>query len=302
MLVHWHYPLLAKISCNYKKPPFLLPSRASLYPSRSELRLKYSLNCCCIKNGISETPTKDKKQCFSVLKSDNNPWDGESVWSTMALYMFNLHIPFGVGGLSIAAFLLHQPAGLDPQSQAMSLLVMQILELAGALLLLKNTIKPQYKLISFFRYNISEERNWVLASALGLSFLILLVFFSSLLVDTFIGAKAVNNPIVKEILQSSDIARVVCILIYCIITPFLEETVYRGFLLTSLSSTMNWFHAVAISSAIFSGAHFSGENFIQLFIIGCVLGSSYCWTGNLSSSILIHSLYNALTLLITYTS
>ncbi|XP_021901051.1 uncharacterized protein LOC110816972 isoform X2 [Carica papaya] len=299
MLVFWHhYPLPEKISCAYNKPPFLLPSRASPFPSRSKLRLKYSLKYCCFKNEIAETPSKDKG--FSVLESDNNPWDNGSVWSTMALYMFYLHIPFGVGGLSIAAYVLHQPAGLDPQSQVLSLLVMQILELAGTLLLLKNTIKPQYKLAHFFRHNISEERNLVLASALGLSFLILLVFLSSLLIDTFIEAKAVNNPIVKEILQSSDIARAACILVYCIITPVLEETVYRGFLLTSLSSTMSWFHAVAISSAIFSGAHFSGENFIQLFIIGCVLGSSYCWTGNLTSSFLIHSLYNALTLLITY--
>lgn len=108
------------------------------------------------------------------------------------------------------------------------------------------------------------------------------------------------NPIVKEILLNSDISRVSCVLVYCIVTPLLEEVVYRGFLLTSLSSTMEWQQAVAISSIIFSAIHFSGENFLQLFIIGCVLGCSYCWTGNLKSSIAIHSLYNALTLLITY--
>ncbi|KAL2984727.1 hypothetical protein AAZX31_12G105600 [Glycine max] len=95
----------------------------------------------------------------------------------------------------------------------------------------------------------------------------------------------VNNPILKEMLLNSDISRVV---------------VYRGFLLTSLSSAMEWQQAVPISSVLFSLIHFSGENFLQLFIIGCVLGYSNCWTGNLSSSIVIHSLYNALTLVITY--
>ncbi|CAK8575602.1 unnamed protein product [Lathyrus sativus] len=109
-----------------------------------------------------------------------------------------------------------------------------------------------------------------------------------------------SNPSLKEILLDSDISRVCCVVAYCIVTPLLEEVVYRGFLLTSLSSTMKWQQAVAISSVIFSAIHFSVENFVQLFIIGCALGCSYCWTRNLNSSIAIHSLYNALTLLITY--
>lgn len=110
----------------------------------------------------------------------------------------------------------------------------------------------------------------------------------------------VSNPIQKEMLLNSGISRVSCALAYCIVIPLLEEVVYRGFLLTSLSSTMEWQQAVAISSVIFSAIHLSGENFLQLFIIGYLLGCSYSWTGNLSSSIVIHSLYNALTLVVSY--
>lgn len=112
----------------------------------------------------------------------------------------------------------------------------------------------------------------------------------------------VNNPVLKEILLSGPISLTACSLVYCIITPLLEETVYRGFLLRYLASTMEWPQALLISSAIFSVAHLSGENFLQLFIIGLVLGCSYSWTGKLSSSIAIHSMYNALTLFITITS
>ncbi|PQM36404.1 uncharacterized protein Pyn_11614 [Prunus yedoensis var. nudiflora] len=111
---------------------------------------------------------------------------------------------------------------------------------------------------------------------------------------------AINNPVLKEILGSSNISKAACVLVYCIVTPVLDETVYRGFLLASISSTMKWQSAVLISSAIFSAAHLSGENSLQFFIIGCVLGCSYCWTGNLRSPILIHSLYNAMTLMITF--
>ncbi|XP_030932825.1 uncharacterized protein LOC115958545 isoform X5 [Quercus lobata] len=191
----------------------------------------------------------------------------------------------------------------EASSQILSLLAVQILELIGTLFLLQWTAKPQYKFINFFKANkLSKERNWLLAAVLGCGFLFLLVFITSILADRLIGPKAVNNPVLKEILLSSNISKATCFLVYCITTPLLEEAVYRGFLLRSISATMKWQRAIFISSVIFSAAHFSGENSLQLFIIGCVLGCSYCWTGNLSSSILIHSLYNAMTLLLTFLS
>ncbi|KAK7257446.1 hypothetical protein RIF29_31436 [Crotalaria pallida] len=239
-------------------------------------------------------------QGFSALKQVYNPLESENLWSSFSLYLFTLHIPFSFGGLSVVSLLTRQPV-LDPQTQALSLLIIQILELNGALVLFKYTAKPHYKFTNFFKSNkLLNDRNWLVASVLGFGFLVLLIFLTSLLADQLFGSKPVNNPILKEILLYSDISRVSCVLAYCIVFPLLEEVVYRGFLLTSLSSTMEWQQAVAISSIIFSAIHFSSENFIQLFIIGCVLGCSYCWTGNLYSSIAIHSLYNALTLLITY--
>ncbi|XP_016497083.1 uncharacterized protein LOC107815947 isoform X3 [Nicotiana tabacum] len=188
-------------------------------------------------------------------------------------------------------------------SEALSLVALQTLELIGVLLLLRCPGKPQYKLRDFFQEKRSaKERNWLFVSALGFGFLVLLVFTTSIIVDWLIGTKEVNNPILKEILSSGPISITSCILVYCIITPSLEEIVYRGFFLTALSSTMKWQQAVIVSSVVFSAAHFSAENFIQLFIIGLILGCCYCWSGDLRSSIIIHSLYNALTLLITYAS
>lgn len=220
----------------------------------------------------------------------------------MAFYMFSLHIPLSFGWLSVVAHLLHEPVP-DPQTEAISLLGAQTLELIAALLLLQSTAKPQYKFVNFFKANkLSKERSWLLASVVGFGFLFMLVFLTSFLADRVVGPKDINNPVLKEILLSSNISQAACVLVYCFITPVLEETVYRGFLLASMLSTTKWQSAVLISSAIFSAAHLSGENFLQLFIIGCVLGCSYCWTGNLSSPILIHSLYNAMTLMITFLS
>ncbi|XP_050381690.1 uncharacterized protein LOC126798697 isoform X1 [Argentina anserina] len=289
--------------------PKLKPPSSSPTPSafllctnfKSSLIFKRgSFKCSCSK--IENTQqVSSPPQGFSALGADS-PWDNATAWSTLALYIFSLHIPLSFGGLSVVAHLLHQPT-LDPQTEALSLLGAQFVELIAAMLLLQITAKPHYKFANSFKADkLSNQRNWLLASAVGFGSLFVLVFLTSFLADIFIGPKDINNPVLKEILVRSNISKAACVFVYCVTTPLLEETVYRGFLLGSISSTMKWQSAVFISSIIFSAAHFSGENFLQLFIVGCVLGSSYCWTGNLRSSILIHSLYNAMTLMITFLS
>ncbi|CAA3011515.1 uncharacterized protein LOC111372146 isoform X1 [Olea europaea var. sylvestris] len=256
-----------------------------------------SFQCRCSKHQGTQKGTEG----FSVLESDTS-CDVGSIWSSMGFYVFSIHIPLSFGGLSVAAKVLHQ-AVLDPQIQAFFMLAIQTLELSIVLLLFKFPGKPQHRLLDFFQVNkASNGRSWLLGSLFGFGFLVSLVFVSSILADRLIGPKDVNNPFLKEILSTGSSSTMACILVYCNVTPLLEEVVYRGFLLTSLASTMKWHQAVAISSLVFSAAHFSGENFVQLFIVGYVLGCTYCWTGNLSSSILTHSLYNALTLCLTFIS
>ncbi|KAK6120696.1 hypothetical protein DH2020_045559 [Rehmannia glutinosa] len=256
-----------------------------------------SFKCHCTKDGS----TPEAHEGFSILKTDTQG-DIGSVWSSMGFYVFTIHIPLSFGGLSVAANILHQPI-LSPHIEAFLILGIQTLELSIVLLLLKCPGKPQYELQDFFHaHKSSKQRSWLLASVLGFGFLLPLVFITSYFADRLIESKDVNNPILKEILSSGSSSLTACIIVYCIVTPLLEEIVYRGFLLTSLASEMKWLQAVTISSIVFSAAHFSGENFLQLLVVGFVLGCSYCWTGNLSTSIAIHSLYNALILFLTYVS
>ncbi|KMT02200.1 hypothetical protein BVRB_9g206610 [Beta vulgaris subsp. vulgaris] len=267
-------------------PKFGLHRSTSIY-SKPKIRLKF----CCRNSG-------DNKQTadFSLLESDP-PWENGSVWSNMGLYIFSLHIPLSFGGLSVVAHLLNQP-DLEPQIKAVALLVIETLELFGALLLLEFTTK--HKPVSFFQIGkMRSERSWMVTAVLGFGVLVIAMFFTSFLADKLVDTKGVNNHIVKEILLSGSVSQSACALVYCIIAPLLEEIVYRRFLLTSLASSMKWQQAVMISSLIFSAAHLSSENFIQLVIVGIVLGCSYCWSGDLRSSILLHSMYNALTLVIT---
>ncbi|XP_075668824.1 uncharacterized protein LOC142638656 isoform X2 [Castanea sativa] len=259
------YPTPPKLSLEFSKNPTLHPSSSVLLCSsgrKLKLSSKASFQCYCTEN---ENTHEASSQGFSALSTDI-PWDSGSIWSSMAFYMFILHIPLSFGGLSVVAEILHEPH-LDPQTEILSLLAVQILELIGTLFLLQWTAKPQYKFINFFKANkLSKERNWLLASVLGCGFLFLLVFITSILADRLIGPKAVNNPALKEILLSSNISKATCFFVYCITTPLLEETVYRGFLLRSISATMKWQRAIFISSVIFSAAHFSAISIICLAI------------------------------------
>ncbi|KAA8526395.1 hypothetical protein F0562_008402 [Nyssa sinensis] len=175
-----------KFGGNFCGPPFLSHKNEGVISSlfKSKLSPKFSSKCSCFK----EEHTAKASEGFSVLGSDI-PWDSQSTWSTMALYLFSLHIPLSFGGLSVVAYLLHQPV-LDPQTQALSLLAIQVLELSAVLWLLKCIGKPGYKLVDFFQGDkLSKGRNWLLASALGFGFLILLLFITSLLADQLVGPK-----------------------------------------------------------------------------------------------------------------
>lgn len=110
----------------------------------------------------------------------------------------------------------------------------------------------------------------------------------------------VNDPIMKEMFLGSPLSEIATVFLLCFTTPLLEETIYRGFLLTSLAKEMKWWQAIIISACVFSIAHFSFESSLQLFLVGIILGFVYCWSGNLAAPFLVHSLYNAAVLLLDY--
>ncbi|XP_020597001.1 uncharacterized protein LOC110036811 [Phalaenopsis equestris] len=233
---------------------------------------------------------------FSLLSKDF-PWEVESTWSTFAVYFFSLHVPLSFGILPMIARALQQSFH-DPLLTAVSALTLQGTELTGFLSLLYYTANNRNKLPSFFLgTSYPVQRNWLKVSASGIGFLILLVLLTSRIADEIIEPKGFNNPILKEILLYSPISKTTCFILYCFVTPLLEEIVYRGFLLTSIASQGKLWQAICISSLAFSLAHFSLENFLQLFIIGYVLGSVYSWSGKLVASVTVHSVYNFIILI-----
>ena len=78
-----------------------------------------------------------------------------------------------------------------------------------------------------------------------------------------------------------------------VFAPALEEVVFRGFLMTSLTRWLPTPGAVLFSSVVFAGAHLSARDFPQLVCLGMVLGFSYARTRNLLTPMTIHAMWNS---------
>ncbi|KAH7653374.1 Type II CAAX prenyl endopeptidase Rce1-like protein [Dioscorea alata] len=290
------YPTtLPKLCREFTLNPKCSQFSPSFFPKSRFLSSGPLFKLCCSRNGWGG---EDPFENFSALETDA-PWDSADIWSTLAGYIFTLHVPLSFGGVAFVSKTLRP--SLDPLTMALSIIVIQIIELSGAMLLLSFTAKKEYQISSFFIGKLfSEKRSWIKASATGAVFLIVLMFLTSSIADSLLEAKEdVNDPIMKMFLDSP-LSKTATVFLLCFTTPLLEETIYRGFLLTSLAKEMKWWKAIITSACVFSIAHFSFESSLQLFLVGTILGSVYCWSGNLAAPFLVHSLYNAAVLLLDY--
>ncbi|PNG99922.1 hypothetical protein TSOC_014288, partial [Tetrabaena socialis] len=78
------------------------------------------------------------------------------------------------------------------------------------------------------------------------------------------------------------------------------ETVFRGFLLTSLTRFMPTWAAVLASSGFFGLAHLSARDLPVLSALGLLLGWSYVRSRNLLTPIIIHGAWNSTVLTLLF--
>jgi membrane protease YdiL (CAAX protease family) len=107
-----------------------------------------------------------------------------------------------------------------------------------------------------------------------------------------------SNPILPIALQNQDPGALLLIFVTAAIAaPFYEETLFRGFLLPSLTKYLPTWGAIGVSSFIFAVVHLSLSEILPLMALGIVLGVVYTRTRNLLVSMLLHSLWNSGTLI-----
>lgn len=103
--------------------------------------------------------------------------------------------------------------------------------------------------------------------------------------------------------QPSMIDRLLVILSAVILAPLFEELTFRGHLQSAIrKATGNPWFAVAAASALFALVHGILWMMPPLFILAIGLGYVYERTRNIWANILIHALFNALSLTVEYLS
>jgi membrane protease YdiL (CAAX protease family) len=89
----------------------------------------------------------------------------------------------------------------------------------------------------------------------------------------------------------------IAVLLLVVVAPLAEEVVYRGVLLTALSTRWGALAGLVVSSAVFSAVHLSLVGFVPLFVAGALFGWLFMKSRSLRVAIAAHAAYNALGLL-----
>ncbi|KAI4328433.1 hypothetical protein L6164_020789 [Bauhinia variegata] len=145
----------------------------------------------------------------------------------------------------------------------------------------------------FFKFDLREPLNlrkgWLLWAGIGLLGGIIAIALTGAALSFFNGETPKKDLIIDF--------NTACLL--GVTGVLLEETVFRGFFMTSFTKWVPTPVAVIISAAVFALAHLTPGEFPQLFVLGTTaLGFSYAHTRNLLTPITIHAFWNSRVILL----
>ncbi|KAK9935156.1 hypothetical protein M0R45_022268 [Rubus argutus] len=246
---------------------------------------------------------------LQILKRWDVPWE----WQTVSLTSLACGLSFVLTGLVEAAVIPYlglsvQDLSLDEKAEF--LLVAQGVTTAailGVLYTVASTFQPLPQ--DIYRYDWREpfslQKGWLLWAGIGLVGAVAAVALTGAVTSLFSGEspEREKDALVSllPLIGSSSISTACLLGITGVLAPILEETVFRGFFMVSMTKWVPTPVAVVISAAVFALAHLTPGEFPQLFVLGAAMGLSYAQTRNLLTPITIHALWNSgVILLLTF--
>ncbi|XP_022887569.1 uncharacterized protein LOC111403342 isoform X2 [Olea europaea var. sylvestris] len=300
---------------SHTKTPYRIPQILPFSPLIPVLKLQVAptrrlCTVCCYKNNSSQE--SDKKEAglnWRILKRWDVPWN----WQTISLTSLACGLSFVLTGLIEAAAIPYAGLKIEELSldeKAEILFVDQSIATAVVLGVLYSLTKSFSPLPDdIYRYDLKEPFNfrkgWLLWAGIGLGGALGAIALTGV-VMSFVNGEAPHretDALVRllPLIGSSGISTACLVGITGVLAPILEETVFRGFFMVSLTKWLPTPIAVLISAAVFAVAHFTPEEFPQLFVLGTALGLSYAHTRNLLTPITIHAFWNSgVILLLTF--
>ena len=150
----------------------------------------------------------------------------------------------------------------------------------------------------YFQFNLLPIKDSFIQGLKGFLMIIPFVLLVSLIMNLLVDNQNGSNPLLEIVLNNNNyISFLLLFLTTTFLAPLFEEIVFRGVLLPILSREFGMILGITISSFIFALAHLSISEMIPLFILGVGLGTTRLISGRLSSTVIMHSLWNGLTFL-----
>ena len=150
----------------------------------------------------------------------------------------------------------------------------------------------------YFQFKFLPIKDSLLQGFKGFLMIIPFVLLVSLIMNLLIENQNGSNPLLEIVLNNNDLfSFILLFLTTTFLAPLFEEVIFRGVLLPILSKEFGITLGIIISAFIFALAHLSISEMPPLFTLGIGLGITRLISGKLSSSIIMHSLWNGMTFL-----
>jgi membrane protease YdiL (CAAX protease family) len=196
-------------------------------------------------------------------------------------------------GLSFSAF--------GTRAKAVYALTYYLLMAGSGLAVLYWSLKPFFPLPEGW-FRLKWLSKWPLWGIGGYMTALPLMIGVSLLNQQIWQGQGGSNPLLQIVLDEGDpVSLGIFLFTAAVAAPIFEETLFRGFLLPSLTRYVPVSGAIALSSLLFAVAHLSVSEVLPLTMLGAVLGVVYTRSRNLLAPMLLHSLWNSITMLGLFT-
>lgn len=226
------------------------------------------------------------------------PWGGDTIWQVMVLWFAGFFAVSLVGVPLVIRLLGLNPVSFSPRAQAFFALFSYGALMATGFTILYLCLKPFVPQPVRWLPIAWQRSRWVWWGVSGYLAALPLVILVSLINQRLLEQRGGGNPILEIILRSEDNLTIsVLFLMVAVLAPVFEETLFRGFFLTSLTRYLPTWGAIVVSGSLFAVAHLNLSDILPLTVLGIVLGFVYTRSRNLLSSILLHGIWNSGSLL-----
>jgi uncharacterized protein len=298
----FRYQALTQLYQLQQRPDALEPLRAKATAGAQETLVKLAIvGALPVSGGIIGTALLlvfgvqwlRRRPDDSRLMSWTVPWTWETILQVLVIGFF-------FSG-QIALPLLIQFVGIDfsafgSRGSAVSTLVFYVLMAMSALTVLYLSIRQHLPLGEDW-FRPTGKRNWFLWGLGGYFVALPLMLVVSVVNQQIWQGQGGSNPLLQIVLEEGDgVALSLFFITASVAAPVFEEILFRGFLLPSLTRYFPAWGAIVLSSLIFATAHLSFSEVLPLTVLGMVLGFVYTRSRGLLSSIMLHSLWNSVTM------